>query len=423
MDYEITMPRLTDTMETGMIVRWLKNEGDFVKKGEPIVEIETEKAIQEVESFKTGRLKKILAHEGDEVPVGKPIAILELTEEKNTAPIKKETIKTEEKVIKTDKQEKIKKEEIKEEKTPTEKPKTEEQEIKKYPTGLASPYAKKLAAEFNIDIEKLQKEGKLPSPAHEEDILTYYYSEFFEIDALEEAKAFNIDLKEIVENYGKKITKDMVIQFAKERNLYKKIDISQIQKRTIEHLSKSATVPVYHIYETIDVKYIPEDTEYSLTTWIVKITGDVMQNHYRTRLYYDNGKYRLYPSSNIGVAVAVDEELFSPVIKNIELKSLKDIQEDINIIKEKAEKKIFNPEDFEAGTFAISNLGMFGIERFDAVVPYNYSGIMAIGTKTKNKIKITITFDHRIINGREAAIFVKGLKEKFKDKDYIQNLK
>jgi len=414
MDYEITMPKLTDTMESGLIVRWLKNEGEYVEKGEPVVEVETEKAIQEVPVFKSGIIKKIVASEGDEVPVGKTIAILEITEEKP---------KTEKKEVQQsikEKEEHPKKElENKEEKVEI------EEEIKKtikLPEGAASPSAKKLASKLNIDIKKLQEKEKLPIPAHEEDILTYYYSEYFDIDAIKEAKAYNINLGELVNRYKKNITKNKVLEYAKEKNLYKIVETSKIQKRLIEHLSKSAQIPVYHIYETFSTKYIPHDEKHTLTAWILKIFGDTMQNHYRTRIYYNKGSYKIYAASNVAVAVAIDEELFSPVIKNIESKTIDQIQKDIDKIKEKAKEKSFLPEDFESGTFGISNLGMFGIEMFDAVIPYNYSGIAAIGAENRKKIKIVITFDHRIINGREAALFVKHLKEKFEDKKYIDSL-
>ncbi|RMD45631.1 MAG: 2-oxo acid dehydrogenase subunit E2, partial [Aquificota bacterium] len=213
MDYEITMPKLTDTMESGLIVRWLKDEGEYIEKGEPIVEVETEKAIQEVPVFKSGIIKKIVANEGDEVPVGKPIAILEITEEKPKTE-KKEV----QEVIKKKQPKKEKKLEYKEEKVKIEEVK---KETIKLPEGAASPAAKKLASELNIDIKTLQEKEKLPTPAHEEDILTYYYSKYFEIDAIKEAKAYNIDLKELVNRYKNNITKEKVIKYAKENNLYK----------------------------------------------------------------------------------------------------------------------------------------------------------------------------------------------------------
>ncbi|MEJ5173486.1 MAG: 2-oxo acid dehydrogenase subunit E2, partial [Hydrogenothermaceae bacterium] len=183
-----------------------------------------------------------------------------------------------------------------------------------------------------------------------------------------------------------------------------------------------ATVPTFHIYEVINLKNILDNKEFTITTYILKIFADVMQNHYRTRIYYDNGKYRIYSSSNISVAIAIDEELFSPVIKNIEDKSLKNIQDELQILREKAQNRKFDPDDFEGGTFSISNLGMFGIGMFDAIIPYNYSGIAAIGVEKNGYVNTVFSFDHRIMNGKDAALFVKELKERFDDVEYIRSL-
>lgn len=416
MDYEITMPRLTDTMETGVIVRWLKNEGDYVKKNEPLLEVETEKAIQEVPSFKDGILKKILVEEGQEVEVEKPIAILEITK---GVPITSPP-KTEEEEISVKVEEKITPQIIEE------TPKIQEQIQQQTPAvkeTLASPYAKKLSADFGFPLKELQEKGEIPSPTHEKDVREYLYSQYIDKDTLKDLKQYSINIDKLIKDLQGNLSKDNIYRYIKENNIYKLSDIPIFQKRLIEHLSKSATVPTFHIYEAINLKNILDKKEFTITTYILKIFADVMQNHYRTRIYYGNGKYRIYPSSNISVAIAVDEELFSPVIKNIEDKSLKNIQEQLQILREKAQDRKFDPEDFEGGTFSISNLGMFGIDMFDAIIPYNYSGIAAIGIEKNGYVNIVFSFDHRIINGKDAALFVKELKEKFDDVEYIESLK
>ncbi|MEZ0322966.1 MAG: 2-oxo acid dehydrogenase subunit E2 [Hydrogenothermaceae bacterium] len=420
MDYEITMPKLTDTMETGVIVRWLKNEGDYVKKNEQIVEIETEKAIQEVPTFKEGILKKILVEEGEEVEVGKPIAILEITkevpvktEEKNISEISKEIPKVQEQSQTVE--EKITTE------IPEEPPKVQEQ-TQTAKGALASPYAKKLSADFGLVLKELQEKGEIPSPAHEKDVREYIYSKYIDRDTLEDLKQYNLNIDKLITDLQGNLSKENIYRYIKKNNIYKLVDISIFQRRLIEHLSKSAVVPTFHIYETIYLKHIMDNKRFTITTYILKVFGDVMQNHYRTRIYYDNGKYRIYPSSNISVAIAIDEELFSPVIKNIEDKSLNDIQQQLQIFREKAQNRKFDPEDFEGGTFSISNLGMFGIDMFDAIMPYNHSGIAAIGVEKEDYVKIVFSFDHRIINGKDAALFVKELKERFYDIEYIKSL-
>ncbi len=410
MEYEITMPRLTDTMETGKIIRWLKNVGDKVERNEPIVEVESDKAVMEVPSFQSGILKKILAEEGDEIPVGKPIAILE-TEEKVRIVVKEK--KKEEKPKPSEKEEKkieVHIEEVKEE---------------KLPKGAASPAARKLAAKLGIDIKSLQEKGKIPSPAHEKDIKEYFYSQFFTKEALEIAKSHNLSPEELYSTLKKKITKKVILEYIEENNIPEEKDIPSIQKSLISSLQRSLEIPTYHIYETFDFSFVKWDKEKTFTVWFIKILGDFMMKYPQLRTVYKNGKYYTYPGSNITVAVATEEgELFAPVIKQVNKKSLKEIADVLHTFRDKSINKSFTVEDLKGGTFAVSNLGMFGVEYFDAIIPPEHSGIVAIGVEKEDKTaKLTFSFDHRIINGREAAIFVEDFKKAFKDKKYLSSLK
>jgi len=411
MEYEITMPRLTDTMETGKIIRWLKNVGDKVERNEPIVEVESDKAVMEVPSFQSGILKKILAEEGDEIPVGKPIAILETEEEKAKTEVKEK--KKEEKPKPSEKEEKkieVHIEEIKEE---------------KLPKGTASPAARKLAAKLGIDIKSLQEKGKIPSPAHEKDIKEYFYSQFFTKEALEIAKSHNLSPEELYSTLKKKITKKVILEYIEENNIPEEKDIPSIQKSLISSLQRSLEIPTYHIYETFDFSLVKWDKEKTFTVWFIKILGDFMMKYPQLRTVYKNGKYYTYPGSNITVAVATEEgELFAPVIKQVNKKSLKEIADVLHTFRDKSINKSFTVEDLKGGTFAVSNLGMFGVEYFDAIIPPEHSGIVAIGVEKEDKTaKLTFSFDHRIINGREAAIFVEDFKKAFKDKKYLSSLK
>ncbi len=415
MEYKITMPRLTDTMETGKIIRWLKKVGDKVEKNEPIVEVESDKAVMEVPSFKEGVLIKILAEEGDEVPVGEPIAILETEEEKSYKKIK-ETKKPEKK---------IKKEE---EKTETPKIEIEIPEIKieteKLPEGTASPSAKKLASELGIDIKKLQEEGKLPTPAHEKDIEEFFYSKFFTKKALEIAKEYSLDIKEVYNYFKKKINEDVVWEYIEEKNIPQEKEISSIQKSLISNLIKSLEIPVYHIYQEFDFSLINWDEKRTFTAWFIKILADAMMEYPLLRTVYKEDRYFVYPSANISVAVATKEgELFAPVIKRANKLTLDEISDLLHSFKEKAENKSFSPDELSGGTFAVSNLGMFGIDFFDAIIPPFHSGIVAIGREKEDKKAILVfSFDHRVINGREGALFVSMFKDKFLDKNYLTKI-
>ncbi|GAB6072892.1 hypothetical protein JCM14244_12690 [Venenivibrio stagnispumantis] len=122
------------------------------------------------------------------------------------------------------------------------------------------------------------------------------------------------------------------------------------------------------------------------------------------------------------MAVDVKGELFAPVIKNINTKTLKQIKEELEIIKEKAKSGRFSSEDLKGATFSISNLGMYDVIQFDAIIPPNHVGIVAVGKEVDNKVKLTFSFDHRIINGKETALFIKRFREKLMDENYLKSL-
>lgn len=404
MDYEISMPQFSDTMERGRIARWLKKEGDTVEKGEVIAEIEAEKAVMELQSFKRGVLKRILVREGEEVAVGKPIALLELGEVK-------EELKPQPPEPK------------REEKRPS-KPEVKVERIE-LPSGFASPYAKVLARNYGLNLEELQREERLPSPTHARDIEELILERQFTPKALELLKEYEIDIKELFEEYpSQKVDEDMLLAFVEKRGIPKRLPISQVQKSLIANLSKSFPLPHYHIYELFDLSQIPWDKDFTLTHWLIKIVGDAMQHFERLRAVYREDHYLIFPNSNVGIAMAVGEELYNPVVKEVNRKGLADVAREVRELKRKAEEGRLSLEDMQGATLTISNLGMFGIRSFDAVLPYGQVCIIAVGMQDEEgKAHITFTFDHRVVNGLHGALFVKHLKERVLDREYIRFLK
>lgn len=408
MAYEIVMPQLTDTMESGKIVRWLKKEGDFVDVNEPIVEIESDKAIMEVPSLKSGYLIKILEEEGSEVPVGSVIAVLsQIKEEK----VEKESIQQEER-----------KEEVKGKiKIPYEELKIE---VKQLPPATASPLAKIIAKESNIDIKTLQEEGKLPIPAHGKDIKHYVVTQKIDDKALEILKDYQLQPENLLNFFSdkEKITLQDIETYIKTKNIPIKKNIPTLRKSLLKNLKKSLEIPVFHIFTEVDFSYIPKDSKFTITTWFIKILGDCIYQYEKLRTKTDEEFYYIYPTVNISVAVDVSGELYAPVIKNIETKSLEEIAQSLETIKQKAKEGKFSREDLEGCIFSISNLGMYDILLFDAIIPPDCSGIVAVGKIVDNIAKLSFSFDHRIINGREAAEFINLFQNKFKDKSYIKSL-
>ena len=188
--------------------------------------------------------------------------------------------------------------------------------------------------------------------------------------------------------------------------------LTKNQLNIIKTVEESAKKPIYFIYEKFNIK---KYEGYKLTSIILKKIGDVMQKHPKTRAVLDNENIKIYPNSNISVAVAKDNELYMVVCKQIEQKSLKEIDEWVREVK----KRSYSIDDLQGSTFGISNLGMFGIDRFSAMIYQKDIGIVAFGAIENEKMNVTFTFDHRVINGVEAAIFIKDLKEEFKKELHV----
>ena len=396
MEYKIIMPILSDTMEKGRLVKWHVKPGDRVKAGDVIAEVESDKAIMEVQTFKDGIVKELLVREGEEVPVKTPIAIIEVTEEtgideekeKPTAP--KEPTKPEPKVTHT---------------SPSLPPVLEEiLHIPPPSGGVASPAARAEAAKSGIDIQKLQEEGLLPKPAHLKDIEEIKLRRYFTPKALKLLQEYGLSPDHFTLDH--KIESDEVLAYIKAHNIPKIVPLSKNRKGVIKTVEASAKIPSYFIFEKAHIK---KYEGIKLTSLLLKVMGDVMQRHPLTRAKLQQEALAIYPHSNISVAVARDDELYMVVCKNIEEKSLQEIDEWVRGLKQRS----FTPEDMSGSTFGLSNLGMFGIRRFSAMIKPGDAGIAAFGALEEETVRVTFTFDHRILNGVDAALFVADLKKEF----------
>jgi len=398
MEYKVIMPILSDTMDKGKIVKWYVKEGDFVKKGDKLCEVESDKAIMDIESFEEGVVKKILASAGDEVPVKSIIAIIE--------PVKSEKLKV--KNEKKDNQSKENKKIQKEKKeiniddiinSIVSQPQYTEK-------GSASPAAKKKAAEYEIDIEELQNKGEIPKPAHLKDIDKVIIKKYFTPKAAKLIKEYSLDINEFKLNH--KIRSDEVLSYIKQNSIPKITKLTPNQIAVIKNVENSIKKPTFFIFEEIN---IAKKEGIKLTALIIKALSLAMQKNPLTRSVLKENKLLTYPASNISVAVNRDDGLYMCVIKNAEDKTLEEINEWLKEIKTKR----LTIEDLSGSTFGISNLGMFGIERFTALINDKDAGIGAFGKMNEGEIKVTFTIDHRILNGVEAAKFVNYFKKEIQN--------
>ncbi|BCD68144.1 2-oxo acid dehydrogenase subunit E2 [Nitratiruptor sp. YY09-18] len=410
MEYKITMPVLSDTMEKGKLIKWHVNEGQQVKKGDVIAEVESDKAIMEVQTFKDGVVKKLLVKEGDEVPVKSPIAIIETAtaqahaqqtpsqpkeESHPQSSTSSQTLPPELAAILPTKTKELKTQEQKE---------TKASAVVKAVKGAASPAARVEAQKLGIDIEKLQAEQKLPKPAHLKDIKLEALKRYFTPKALELLQEYALDPSVFAHDH--KIDADEVQAYIKSHNIPKTIPLSTNRLAVKSNVETAAKKPIYHVYETFTLNP-PEDVK--ITAYLLKVIGDTMQNHPLTRAVLEDESYKIYPASNISVAVAKGDALYMVVCKNIESKNLKEIDTWVKEIKQRD----YSPDDLQGSTFGLSNLGMFGIRAFDAMINKKDSGIAAFGKVDKNRVEAVFTFDHRILNGVDAAKFVSELKNNF----------
>ncbi len=273
-----------------------------------------------------------------------------------------------------------------------------------------------MAAGYGIDIDTLLTH-RLQGILHAEDVEAYVREHYFTPKALKLMRAYRI--APTVFTLDHKIDSDEVQSYIETYDIPLPKPLTPMQKAIIANVTVSANKPVYCVYEHLDAtELVKHETKYSMTALLVKLFAQTMMQfeHFRASLYGD--RLQIFPNASIAVAVADEESLYMPVIKNANKLTLHEIAQQLGTFKTKLKKKNFTAEDFSGSTFGISNLGMFGIERFDAMINKNDAAIAAIGATVEGKISVTLTIDHRLINGYEAAQFVQTLKaaaKKFKE--------
>ena len=404
----IKMPKLGLSMQKGTIVKWLFKEGERVEKGVPIVEIETEKIINEVEAPIDGILLKIYIEEGDTVPILTPLGVIGKTGEKIDDG--KEAI-IETSVTK-------KKEEL-----DTEKVHKVKTKLKFKQTGdiKASPVAVEYAAKLGMKLNNIQGTG----PGGR--IMKKYIKNYLKKDHISFPKE-----KKGGEGIGQILAVTKKLYDESEQ----KIPYTGMRKIIGDRLSQSKfTAP--HIYFTIsvDISKIQKLTDsfkktstpnISINDFIVFAVAKVLSEQPKINCSLIGEEIIYHKDINIGVAVALEEGLIVPVVRNADKKSLLTLSKEIKgFIKLSREGKLL-PDDYKGGTFTVSNLGMYGIEEFTSIINPPEAAILAVGAikkipivireESRDKLEIrsiakfTLSVDHRLIDGVIAAKFLNQLK-------------
>ncbi|MCG8483122.1 MAG: 2-oxo acid dehydrogenase subunit E2 [Clostridia bacterium] len=438
----VKMPKLGLTMTEGVLVKWLKQEGDDVAKGEPIVEVESDKSIVEYESPETGILKKILIEEGKEVPILTDIAII--GDKNDQIPDLKEA--PEKGAVEMDsKPDEIKIAAIK----------NDGRESGKI---FATPSARRVARENNIDIGSVPK-GTNKERIEKADVIALINNRnvkttplakklaSLEGVALHSVSATGVNGKIIRKDIERVLADHMEekvqTQYSSDgKEILDIIPYQGMRKLIGDRLSKSKyTAPHVYFSRSIDLAKLfilrkqvneAQDKKTSVTDYILVAVVKALQKYPDMNASLQENKIIKYKTVNVGLAVAAESGLIVPVIKDAEKKSLIDISKATAAMIDKARDGKLLPQEYSGGTFTVSNLGMFGIETFTAIINPPEVGILAVSATEKRPIiitnkdgkdeisirpmmKMTLSIDHRVIDGMLAAQFVGEIKEQLEN--------
>ena len=407
----IKMPRLSDTMEEGTVSSWLVNIGDEVKEGDILAEIETDKATMEFESFYEGTLLYIGINEGQTALVDSLLAIIG---DKN-ADFKSAI----ENFDKEDEIEISKDEDTVELEESSENLNTEiEDEIISNQRILASPLAKKIAKEKNIDLKSINGTGD--------------NGRITKTDIENHVPTLNDPPQKAV---TKKTSK--VETFVEGNESFEEIENSQMRKAIARRLKDSKfSAPHYYLNVEFEMdnaiafrkqyNTLP-DTKISFNDLVVKACAMALKQHPRVNSQWFDDKMRLNHHVHVGVAVGVPDGLVVPVIRFANEKSLTQIGSEVKDFAIKSREKKLNPNEMEGSTFTVSNLGMFGITEFTSIINQPNSAILSVGSIVQkpivieekiqigNTMKLTLACDHRTVDGVTGSLFLETLK------GYIEN--
>jgi pyruvate dehydrogenase E2 component (dihydrolipoamide acetyltransferase) len=404
MSSQVTLPRLGQGMESGTIVRWLKAEGDTVEKGEVLYELDTEKATQEVEADASGTLLKILAQEGEEIEVGKPIAVIGEPGEEVAEPAPEPEPKAAEPEQEA---------EAPAAREPEQEAKAEpEAEPEPQPAApsenggrvKASPLARRIARERGIDLSGLTGTGPEGRIVAED------------VERAEKAAA-------------------PVAAAAPPSGEVETIPLTGMRKAIARRMMEAWEAPAFQITMTADMtaairlrealvaRMGEGDAKPTYSDILTKICAVALMRHRAVNALFAGDEIQLIPTANIGIAVAVPNGLVVPVQRSCETKTIPQLANERADLVERTRGGNLRQDDLEGGTFTISNLGMYGVERFVAVLNPPQAAILAVGVIEERAVvrdgelvarpvlEMTLTCDHRSVDGATASEFLRTVKQ------------
>ena len=397
---KVHMEALSPTMEEGRLVKWTKREGDAVKSGDTLAEVETDKAVMELVARADGQLIKVLVPEGSTVPVGNVVAYIgkpgENVDGDASAPAAAAA-------------------------APSPKP-TAPAPPSPAPAAVpadatrvkASPLAKRMAKDAGVDLKLVQGSGPGGRVVKRD---------------VEGAPAAAAPAP------SSQPPAPRPAPVARSGAPYEDVPLTQIRKTIAKRLATSLG-PVPHFFLTVEIdmeraaeardalnKQLGDQGKVSFNDIVIKAVALALVRHRACNAWFQEDHIRYWNEVHIGMAVAVEDGLITPVIRNADMKSLSEIGAEARELAQKARNRRLKPEEYTGATFSVSNLGMFDIDQFTAVINPPEAGIVAIGSivakavpdgdrvVVRRRLRVTMSCDHRVIDGATGAAFLKTLKQ------------
>jgi len=415
----VTMPKLGFDMAEGTLVRWVKVEGDTVEKGDVIAEIETDKATVEVESSHSGVMVRHLAEEGTALPVNSPIAVLaEKGEEPSEDEINALVEEAGGEPQKKDEEKKERKETVDKEEKP-EPAANEKEEPEVEPAGgvRSSPLARRMAEEHDVRLEKVEGSGP-QGRVVKKDIETFLDS-MREEGRVEEAEAVGKAMQPLTAFSVGEVPEDEVVEMSRLRQAIGRRMQDSNQNSPHFYLTRTfKTGEMMRLRKELN-QLLPESEKLSVNDFILKAAALALRQYPNLNASLEDDQHiRRHGHVNIGVAVAVEGGLMTVVCKDADQKPIRLIAQEVRAMATNAREGKVRSDDIEGSTFSISNLGMYAIDDFTAIINPPESSILAVGAVQNvpvveegelavgSRMKATLSADHRVTDGAEAAEFM-----------------
>ena len=421
---DVIMPKAGDAMTEGKVVKWYKQPGDAVKKGEPVAEIETDKVNLDLEAEADGKLGAHQAKEGDMVPVGNVLVKILAEGESDDAPAPAAKKPEPEKDAEPQRRATDKKDSVKhttgeyheaiEQKGPRRDRSAPESNVVAMPSEpgerkRSSPLARRMAHEMGVNLESVQGSGP-------------------------RGRIVAADIKNARTEAPAQGRAEARPALTSAPALETKIIPLTAMRRTIAKRLAESTGPIPHFYLTADYdvtnlismrQQLVEMTgsKVSLNDFLIRAIALALRHHPNVNASWGDDAITQHGEVHIGVAVATQDGLITPVIRNADQKSVSDIASEVRALADKAKNRRLKPDEYQHSTFTISNLGAWGIEEFTAIINPPNAAILAIGTAearpvvdanrqivVRDRMKITMSCDHRVIDGASGAEFLKTLR-------------